>query len=272
MYAKDFEYDGHKLSDFGFIVCSFNGAGDVETVSAGSEITFNKVSHHQGKKQSLTSTKYERCIQSVFQICKNPCAGSKSIITDEEYRNIMRWLNRREFLPFKPIFSDEQKEDVYYNASFNVNKIMANGKLYGLELNMETDKPFGYGSLITEDWTVSTENTGTEINIIDESDEIGCTFPKVIVTCSEDGDLHIKNITEGCETVVKNCKADETVAIDGTSQTIMSSMLEEHDIAADFNYEFFRIGNSYSNRENKITVSLPCDISIMYYPIIKDTP
>ena len=161
MYAKDFEYDGHKLSDFGFIVCSFNGAGDVETVSAGSEITFNKVSHHQGKKQSLTSTKYERCIQSVFQICKNPCAGSKSIITDEEYRNIMRWLNRREFLPFKPIFSDEQKEDVYYNASFNVNKIMANGKLYGLELNMETDKPFGYGSLITEDWTVSTEKTGT---------------------------------------------------------------------------------------------------------------
>ena len=49
MYASDFEYDGHYLSDFGFVVCDFDGASSYDVISAGSKITFNKVSRNRGK-------------------------------------------------------------------------------------------------------------------------------------------------------------------------------------------------------------------------------
>ena len=52
MYACDFEYDGQYLSDYGFIICNFNGSSDFDVVSAGSKITFNTVSRHRGKKYS----------------------------------------------------------------------------------------------------------------------------------------------------------------------------------------------------------------------------
>lgn len=63
MYATDFEYAGQFLSDFGFIVCNFDGDKGWESISAGSEITFNKVSKNQGKVHSLTDTRYNNCMR-----------------------------------------------------------------------------------------------------------------------------------------------------------------------------------------------------------------
>lgn len=37
----------------------------------------------------------------------------------------------------------------------------------------------------------------------------------------------------------------------------------------DFNYKFFRLVNTEGARENVITVSLPCQIDIVYVPIRK---
>ena len=51
----DFEYDNRYLSDFGFIICHFDGSSGIETVSAGSAITFSKVSRNSGKQYSLIS-------------------------------------------------------------------------------------------------------------------------------------------------------------------------------------------------------------------------
>lgn len=265
----DFEYDGLYLSDFGFIICDFNGTSGVNVISAGSKITFNTISRNKGKNYSLASTQYDECIQATYQICKNQCVNQNTEITSDEYRDLIRWLNRKEFLTFRAIDNDETREAVYYNASFNVSKITIGGVLYGLELSLETDKPFGYG----QEQTISLEITEESQTCIisDLSDEIGYIYPSMTITCASDGDLSIENDMTDCLMLIKNCSVGEIITIDGDTQ-IISSSLDSHHIYDDFNFEFFKIGNTYTNRDNTITVSKPCTLEIKYRPIIKDTP
>ncbi len=272
MYACDFEYDGQYLSDYGFIICNFGGTSDFDTVSAGSKITFNTVSRHRGKIHSLVGTQYDECITSTFQICKNPEKHSDMHITNNEYRDIMRWLNRNEFLKFQVLYEDDREQDAcFYEASFNIDKILINKVLYGLELTMETNKPFGYGQEITVSWDISNSDIAKTYVLSDMSDEIGYTYPTMVITCTKAGDLSIRNETENCTMVIKNVSSGEVITVDGSTGIIESSM-ESHKIYDDFNFEFFRIGNTISNRNNKISVSIPCNLELTYAPIIKDTP
>ena len=52
---------------------------------------------------------------------------------------------------------------------------------------------------------------------------------------------------------------------------IVGTSISGHDIANDFNYDFFRIGNTANDRENEITASAPCTVYLKYRPILKDT-
>ena len=272
MYALDFEYDNQYLSSFGFIVCNFNFSEGVNEMTAGSTITFNKVSRIQGKKYSLSSTQYDECITTTFDICKDPEIYDLEDmeISNDEYRDIMRWLNRKEFLKFSILNdTDSEQEICYFNASFNVTKIKIREKVYGLRLVMETDKPFGYGSEQIFSWNFTSANTSKTFN--DISDEIGSTYPTIVIKCKQAGDLILHNDFEDCTTIIKNCKVGEEITLHGDTQIITTS-LNSHDICNDFNYEFFRIGNTYINRNNKITVSLACSITLRYSPIIKDAP
>lgn len=274
MRAIDFEYDNRYLSDYGFIICDFNFGSGANEIDAGSTITFNKISRHSGKKYSLSSTQYDECITTSFDICKNPDIYDPEDmeISNDEYRDIMRWLNRREFLKFQVIDDGNdnfERDTCYYNASFNIDKIKINEKLYGMRLKMETDKPFGYGQEQSVSWTFSNSNVSKILS--DISDEIGYIYPTVIITINRNGDLSLYNELENCTTVIKNCKVGEVITLDGDTHIITTTYIS-HDVCNDFNYEFFRIGNTINNRNNRISVSLPCNVVIKYTPIIKDTP
>lgn len=270
MFACDFVYDGHYLSDYGFEICRFGGDSDSELVSAGSVITFQTVPTHHGKKYNVTGTQYDECITSTFQICKNPSLFDDMRITSDEYTEMMRWLNRREFLKFQ-IFSDSDFGDNvrYYDASFNVGKVMVSGELYGLELTMETDRPFGYGA--TKTITLSATKANQVFTVLDESDEIGYTYPDMTITCKQNGNLTLKCDLGNCLTEIKGVAEGETITIKGEAQIITASG-GTHDIGDSFNYEFFRIGNTFQNRVNKVTVSLPCTVVMRYAPVIKNSP
>lgn len=269
MYALDFEYDGRYLSDYGFIICDFQASSGTNISSAGSKITFNTVSRHNGKKHGLVSAKYEECIQSTFDICKNPDVHDDLEITNDELRDLMRWLNRSEFLKFHVLHEDPNIEKCYYEASFNVDKIKIGEKLYGLSLTMETNKPFGYGFEKSFTYDVATEND--VFQFIDVSDEIGFTYPSLVITCKANCDLSIKNNTYDSVIVINNCKIGEVINIDGDTMIITSSY-PTHDICNDFNYEFLKIGNTMDYKINEISVSHPCKLEIRYTPIIKDSP
>lgn len=151
----------------------------------------------------------------------------------------------------------------------NVDKIMVNKVLYGLELTMETNKPFGYGQELSVAWTIS-DTTKTYV-LSDMSDEIGYTYPSMVITCNRAGNLSIHNEMENCTMVINNVSVGEVIKIDGSTHIITTS-LDSHKIYDDFNFEYFRIGNTINNRNNRISASLPCKLEFTYTPIIKDTP
>lgn len=269
MYALDFQYDDRYLSDYGFMICDFNGQNGANYVNAGSQITFEKVKRNNGSKYSLVSTQYNECITAEFDICKNPEEYDKLEITNDEYRDIMRWLNRKEYLKFHVVPDNSyEHETCYYMASFTIKKIFVGEKLYGIHLSMETNSPFGFGAERRYCWEVI--DTSQTYRIDDYSDEVGDTYVNVKVKCSDDGDLLITNTSNDTITRIDNCVNNETIIIDGDSKLITTD--KEHSVMNDFNYQFFKITNTLSSKKNIITFSLPCIAIITYTPIIKDTP
>ena len=269
MNAVDFSYDGLLLSDFKFIICDFNGSSGIETVSAGSKITFNKVSKNRGKSYTLTSTQYEECYTTTFDICKDPDyfpTQQERYITADEYRDIMRWLNRHEFLEFEIMDEELDNEPVFYKGSFNVDKITLGAHLVGLELTLETDKPYAYGEERVEEWTTTYQSLSHRM--VDGSDEVGYIYPKIQITCNASGNLTVSNDLTDTTMVINNCTSGEVITIDGENQ-IISTSRSSHKIYEDFNYEFLKIGNDFDNGVNTITVNLACKIRISYYPVMK---
>lgn len=262
MKAYDFSYGDKNLSDFGFILCNFGGSKGLNTVSDGCQITFNTVPVLGGSKHHLVSTEYEECLEDVWQICKYSCKGDIQEITETEHREIKKWLNRKKFLKLK-IF-DESHIDIYYEAYFNVSKINIDGKLFGFELEVKTNRPFA----LREPRIINIKNTVKDgkHSINDTSHEEGYIYPFTEIVVAEDGDLTIYNAIENRYTVIKNCVQGETITM---NYPIIQSSISSHNIQNDFNWNFFRVANTYDNSRNDLTISLPCSIKVEYSPIVK---
>lgn len=263
--ANDFYYDGQYLSDYGFIICGEAGEVGDGVVTPGSKITFNKVARNGGKRFSLTSAKYDECYTAEFHICKK----NNAVISNDEYRDIMRWLNRREFLQLYFIDDfDNDSDTCFYNASFAIEKVYNKYQLRMLKLTMETDSPFGYGQEQTATYTIG-DITKTVL-LSDVSDEIGYTYPSMEITINKNGDFEMYNQTFDSLMRIKNCSVDEVITIDGDAK-IISTSNEAHKATLynDFNFEFFKFGNTIDNRSNRISFTLPCKVELRYKPIIK---
>ena len=264
MKALDFEYDGYLLSDFGFMICSFGDKG-LETISNGSKISFNTTPIFNGSKSLLTQVNYDENIECNFAICKNPCvtaSGDVEPITATEESQIMRWLNRKRFLKFRVL--QDGYEDIYFNGSFNIDKYVLDGNVYGFELTFTSDRPYATYDSVMYNFTISTENGNYVIN--DISDEIGYIYAKMKIKCLSSGNLIINNSIEKRDTVIKNCTQNEIITLD---YPIIESTLISHKLQNDFNFNFVRIANTYENTLNKLTFSLPCEVQLSYNPIKK---
>lgn len=263
MKALDFEYAGRKLSSYGMILCRFDSGG-IETVSDGSEITFNTISVLGGNKHRLVNTAYDNCLETTLQICKHSCSSGIQEITATEHRELTKWLNRKSFLKLK--FFDEDNIDIYHEAIINISKIEIDGKLMGLELNVFTNRPFALKDpriIVIK----NTESNGT-YSLNDTSYEEGYIYPRMEITIAESGDLKIYNAIEDRSTFIGKCVAGEIITMDyPVIQSSLSS--SEHDLYNNFNWNFFRIANTYDNSRNDLTISIPCTIKIEYSPIVK---
>lgn len=261
MVIYDFEFDGIRLSEKGFILCNFGSKG-LETISNGSQTTFNTVSTLGGSKHNLTNVTYDNCLESVFQICKNSCSDKDMEISSVEFRQLTKWLSRKSFLKFKLL--SEEHIDIYYEVKFDINRIEINGKLYGLELTAQTNRPFA----LQEQKTIIINNKYVNGNhtVNDTSHEEGYIYPHTEIIVVEDGDIDIYNALEDRHTIIKNCVSGEIITMD---YPIIQSSISSHEIQNDFNWNFFRIANTFDNSRNDIKVSIPCSIKIKYSPIVK---
>lgn len=262
MKAFDFSYGNKNLSDFGFILCNFGGSNGLDTVSDGCQITFNTVPVLGGSKHNLMSTEYEECLEDVWQICKHSCKNGIQEITESEHREITKWLNRKRFLKLKIL--DESHIDIYYEAVFNVSKIEIDGRLFGFELEVKTNAPFALKEKRIINITNEERNGKHSIN--DVSHEEGYIYPITEITVNQDGNLNIYNAIEDRHTYIANCKKGEVITMD---YPIIQSSDSSHNIQNDFNWNFFRVANTFDNSRNDLTISLPCSIKVEYSPIVK---
>lgn len=261
MKAHDFEYNGKKLSDYNMVICNFGGKG-LDTVSNGSKISFNMTPTFGGVKHELTNATYEDCLEATIQICKNCCNGDIKEISSTELRELTKWLNRKKFLKFKIL--DEDYIDLYFEASFNISRIEIDGKIYGLELEVITNRPFALKEPRIIKVNNSTVNGKHSIN--DTSYEEGYIYPHTEITITQSGNLKIHNAIENRDTYIANCVAGEVITMD---YPIIQSSISSHNIQNDFNWNFFRIANTFESSRNDLTISLPCSIKIEYSPIVK---
>ena len=261
MKAFDFEFASKKLSSFGMIICDFGSKG-LDTISNGSKVSFNTVPVLGGSKHELTSVAYEECLESTIQICKNHCDSDVKEISSTEFRELTKWLCRKKFLKFKIL--DEDYIDLYFEAAFNVSRIEIGGKLYGLELEVKTNRPFA----LKEPRILVVKNTieNGKHSINDTSHEEGFIYPHTEITISEDGDLSIYNAMENRTTLITGCVAGEVITMD---YPVIQSSVSSHNIQNDFNWNFFRVANTFENSRNDLTISIPCTIKIEYSPVVK---
>ena len=261
MKAYDFEYDGDNLSNKGFIICKFGRQG-IQTISNGSYITFNTVSTEHGQKHELTSVEYEECLSTTFQICKHPCIGDAEEVSASEQREMMRWLNRKEFLKFK-LLSPEYA-DIYWECTFNVSKIEIEGKVYGFELEVITNRPFALMETVEVNITNLQDNGKKTVSSL--SDEIGYIYPYMEITIDKSGDLEIFNELENRTMRIANCVEGEVITL---RYPMIETSESSHRIQNDFNWVFFRLANTFKKRKNELSISIPCTIKMAYNPIIK---
>ena len=262
MKATDFEFDNRRLSEFGMILCQFGGSKGLETITDGTPISFTTVPTMNGSKHNLVASQYEDCLEATWQICKHSCNGGIQEITPIEHRNLTAWLCRKNFLKLK-IF-DEANIDLYHEAKIDVSRIEIDGKLYGFELAVTTNRPYA----LKEPRAITINNVVQDgkHSINDTSYEEGYIYPKMEITVKQNGNLKIHNAIENRDTYIANCKVNEVITLD---YPVIQSSDSSHNIQNDFNWTFFRIANTYNNSRNDLTISLPCSIKIKYSPIVK---
>ena len=265
--AYDFCYDGTYLSDYDFTIVNIDENSGVQNVSIGSVIKIDTISKPSQRRQYKTNVHYDGTYSCTFTIAKNPeKVGQDLEITEDEFNDLVRWLNRSDFLQMYFIYDHENT--CYYDAMFNIERVYVNNIFIGLQLTMETNRPFGYGDKVVKTLTFTESEQVKSFN--DSSNEIGSIIPDLKITIKDDGDLYLQNLDTGTSMSIDNCIEDEIITINGDMLTILSDNLNHQEtLADDFDYNFLSIGNSLYNRKNRILSSLPCVIEISYIPVVK---
>lgn len=289
MYLVDFVYDGLRLSDFGCMVGSAVTSNN-DSVEMGSVVKLETAINHGSYISEIVNADYPDVYSVTFDIFKKPCGGGyKDVFEDKEVTWFMRWLNRKDYKKFVPIY-DNPKDfyRVFFMGSFTECKaINIQGQVYGFTVTFTSNSPFAY--LDYKPNTFNVINTGEQFVIInsatkqeetltggtfslyDESEELGAVYPKsFVIKLSTAGDLILKNSMDKAEryTEVRNCVADETLTFDCIHKVITSDK-EHTKLYNDFNYVFPRLINEFYNGMNKFSMTINGEVTVDYNPIRK---
>lgn len=250
MIATNFEFNGIQCEDVGLAIVSFDS--DVRGVAgySGGEIIFNTSKPGSGSKLNFHGSKYDSQLSFTFQAAKiNLCKPTPTPITAYEKAYYKKWLERKDGYKFLRFFQDGF-ENIYFNVKNVLKWIEYGGETYGMEITVTCDAPFGYSGIQSYEASIS---SGNSFQIYNDSDEIGAIIPQQIeIKILSNGTLRIKNNMSGLyqvnyqdlsdDMVIKNCKANELIIINGVTKQIKSS-LSEHDIANDFNWVYPKLIN-----------------------------
>lgn len=266
MNCIDFIFDGQKLSQYSSVVCSLtNSSTGAEVINIGSKLTFNTINNNTSNQFRLSWAQYDEPYQVTFQISKLNCEDVNDVVyTDLEISEMRRWLMRKEYKEFKPIYEDGELSSVFYVGSFTeVQPITLGEDVMGFECTFMSDSACGYH----EDKRNAFElNAGESFSIYDTSDMVGFIYPKITIAVHEDIDMfELQNENTGKITQIANLEENEVIVIDCKNKIITSSKTHKG-LANDFNYIFPKLYNDIRNERNVFTVSDACTITFRYRP------
>ena len=268
MYLTDFLYDGVKLSSLGYLVGSAVTSNN-ESASAGSKLELQTVVNHGNHLTGITNATYNEPITATFDIIKYQCSDAVSDeMEDNEIASLVRWLNRKEWHKFKPLYNDLSFPNVYFMGTFTeISTIIKGGVVVGLTLTFTSNAPWGFMEYDNNTFTISSANGS--FTMYDMSDEIGNKYPeKVVITTSAGGNLSLTNNLNERVTTIKNCVSGETITLDCINKIITSNQTHNR-LYNDFNYVYPMFTNNMEESKNIFTSTLPCTVTIEYRPIRK---
>lgn len=138
----DFIFDGQRLSDFGYIICDFNSSTGIETFTV-SGISFTDIKSPLSNISHNVATSYDENLSRTIQIMKSPCDNENIDITNDDISEMTRWLCRKEYKMFKWI-DNKDDDEIFYEAQIKLQKVTLAGGNVGFELNITSNRPYGF--------------------------------------------------------------------------------------------------------------------------------
>ena len=249
MYATDFLFDTNRLSDFGCVVCSFDGEGSPAT---GGEIEFNVVKSPSKDRHNFYGAQFNSVLVWNFSICKNPCFEDDLYFNQYEESRLAEWLLRTDGYKWLQ-FDQEGYEDICYNVYVNMIPHQMGGKTVGFDLTVTSDCGYGYSQEQRKRFTI---NKDKPFNIYIDNDMNMVSYPHLSIVGS--GDFYISNNKD----TMQNISNDGASEFTNVAKTI--TMDSENEIVlgvakpSDFNWYFMRLVKG----DNEIATNSTSDLKI----------
>lgn len=260
LHAEDAIFNGKSLSDFGFMLCEFDGNGALNKSSVGSTIDLKTVKIKNNWK--VTSSEYKEAVTFSFVICKKDF----SQISSFEQATINRFFIRKDGYKYLQ-FIMKEFEQIFFNViCTDISSVSVGNIDYGIELTFVSNAPYGYGK---EEKTVIDVGGSSMVQkvFVDMSDEVGETYPDLKIEVYQSSTINIRNNLTSCNFELKNCVGGEIITVNSTTGEITSTM--RGNIVKDFNYNWFSFGNTYSTRSNPLMLTGRAKVTMLYRQIRK---
>lgn len=253
MDATNFIFDGKSLSDFGFIICTFDGETNVSTSPS---ITYTTLKVPDNNRRRFLSSNYEDVISFEISIAKYESKKNNLPINSYEDRAIRKWLCREDgFHEF--VIEQEDFYNIYYNAQINITPQMVCGRIRGYRLTITTDNVYGYTEWLETEFDI---NSSTSYNFLALSDRADYFYPIWEITPLQSGDIHLKILEDVNQTytILKSATINKKIIIDSENGIIEGISPDN------FNWQLLRIVQGFDETVNTITSTLPCHIKMKY--------
>lgn len=268
MWCSDFIFDGERLSDHGFILCSFDSNQDSWS---GGEVTFTTVKPPSSDINDYYTSSFDSPIVFTMQIGKNPCgndAQADMYLTQDDMSDLHRWLSRPDGFHWLN-FDQDGFEDVYFNTYFNLSPEYFNGHVIGYTLTGTTDSPHGYSQLLNKKVELQPKEV---FSFKVYSDKAGIIKPVVTIKPSSAGEIKLVsgNWTIGENGAIKsNYIRDTWINATTTNEIVLD---EQNDFYSGitnpnyFDFSFPIIATSYSDITTRFRndSDFPINLGIQY--------
>lgn len=234
MIATDFIFNGQNASDYGLIICSFDG--ELQSASGG-EVEFEIVKPPGSNKYTFYGAHYNTVLEWNFSVMKKLCDYNDVYeFSNEEIRDISNWLEQEDGYHWFMFCQENDGEDIYYEVQIDVAPHQVGGRTIGFDLKVTSNSAFGYSSLHKKKKTIKNEDP---LVIYIDNDTRSYLLPVVKITGS--GDFSICNESD----IVRMSKQKVSTFVDVDTDIYMDSENEIIDGVSpnNFNWNFLRLVN-----------------------------